>query len=104
MAKRNYVKQTTRAIKDRPYVDNYPPLRDFLREIGARCNIQLPAGDPDDPTSYVEQWTAWSALKGKSVTFQVVVHRDGMGWDIATFADTNEVDETLRVTRERLGL
>lgn len=87
-----------RAIKDRPYVDNYPPLRDFLRELEARCDWQLPLGDRDDPTAYVEQWRTPSGA-----TMIITVQFKRFGWDIATPCGSRDIGATLADAKERLG-
>lgn len=87
------------AMGDRPYVDNYPPLRDFLREIEARCDWQLPLGEADAPSAYVEQWRAPNGN-----TMIVTVHRNNWGWNIATPCLSLNIEETFADARARLGL
>jgi hypothetical protein len=87
-----------RAISDRPFVDNYPELANWLRERNARCMWQLPRGNVDDPVEYVECWLIGTRLA------IVTVHRDRGGWDVYTSADTPKIDQTLEDADRRLGL
>lgn len=83
---------------DKAWVDNYPPLRDFLCEVEARCDWQLSLGE-DGYAGYVEQWRTPNGR-----TMIVTVRSCQNGWDIATPADTNSIAETLLDVRARLGL
>lgn len=87
-----------RAVADRPYVANYPPLKDWLRKHDARCQGTLPVGDKEDPSAYVESYM----IRG---TFCVVtVWADGLGWDIYTPGKSLDLDETFADAEKRLGV
>lgn len=81
--------------KDQPWIDNYPPLRDFLREIGARCDWQVEL--PYYGGAYAEQWRAPG-----SVQFIVVVLGQQHGWEIYTPTVGNLVAKTLEDARARI--
>ena len=84
---------------DKPWTDNYPPLRDWLRKHKARCNWQLPLGSKTFPSAYVE---SWSAPNGRE--FIVVVQANRLGWNIFTPEQSNEIVGTLADAEVRLGL
>lgn len=86
--------------EDKPYVENYPPLRDWLRDHNARCNWQIPIGNPREPTGYVESY----ALQGAKGDLIVVVHARKMGWNIYTAERTGEVVKTFADAEQRIGL
>lgn len=71
-----------------PYVDNYPPLRDWLREHKARCMWQLPMGG-DAPSAYVEGCQVY----GRMVV--IVVHANRGGWEIYSAHPSLGVRESL---------
>jgi len=77
-----------------PYVEHYPPLRDWLDKHGARCDWQR-----YEENANVEQWHM--ADGGR---FVLVIMANGRGWDIYTPADTNAIDASLRDAEQRLGL
>jgi len=85
---------------ERPYVANYPPLNDWLRKHESRCNWQLPLGDPEAPTAYVE--SHWLA-KAKAEVI-VVVRANQLGWDLYTPSRDNSIMATLEDAEKRLGL
>lgn len=85
--------------KDKPYVENYPPLRDWLRQIGARCDWQVPLGNAKAPVAYVEQWQASGAR-----SFIVVVCAKQHGWNIFTDCGDNSIGATLIDAAARIGL
>ena len=67
--------------KDKPYVDNYPPLRDWLRNHEARCDWQVRIGGTEkDPTAFVESYS----IPGAKCGVIVVVHAYGNGWNLYT--------------------
>lgn len=74
---------------DKPYVDNYPPLRDWLREHNARCEWQVPIGDRESPQAYVE---CWRVYKGAVV---LLIQANQNGWEIFSSLNTNKVQESL---------
>jgi len=87
-----------------PYVENYPPLRDWLKKHEARCMWQLPMqpehGREEPPTAYVEQWM----FPKTSRMVVVVVYANKMGWDVFTSSNEHQIDATLEDAEERLGL
>jgi hypothetical protein len=88
----------TRKSKDKPYIDNYPPLKEWLNKHEARCYWQFPLGDVDNPTAFVEQWRI-----GANVVV-VIVRADQMGWDIYLPCKSHMIDETFAEVEDRLGL
>jgi hypothetical protein len=88
-----------RAPEDEPYVENYPPLRDWLRQHEARCNWQLPLGPKDAPVAYVESW--WLGHGGEVL---VVVQAQKMGWNLYTADGGNKVADAFIDAETRLGL
>jgi len=91
------------STQSRAYVANYPPLAAWLKKHEARCFWQLPlGGEPDDPTSYVEHYMF---QKDRNIGLAiVVVHRNGMGWEIYTPCTSHQIDDTLEDAEKRLGL
>lgn len=88
-----------RKTEDKPYVENYPPLRGWLRQIGARCDWQVPLGNAKEPIAYVEQW---QAPTGRS--FIVVVHAMRHGWNIYTDCADDGIAPTLIDAAVRIGM
>ncbi len=86
--------------KKLPYLENYPPLADWLHKHGARCQWQVTTdGRPASAmNSMVEAW-----VLGDSMCI-IIVHPMGNGWDIFTPAENPEVATTLADAEERLGL
>ncbi len=71
-------------------VESYPPLWDWLVKHNARCCYQLKYGD--------------NRFEGWRVGVQVVViilYPNGMGWDLATMLNTNDIAETLADAEKR---
>lgn len=90
-----------RPVEDEPFTDNYPALRDWLRKINAQCITQeVVAGTKAKPSTYFEAWRA----PGAKVIVYLLVHDNKRGWDIATPADSNNVDESLADAERRMGL
>ena len=77
---------------DRPWVANYPPLKEWLGKIQARCMDQIPAGD-----NYVEQW-----MTPNGRNFLVLVRAYKLGWDVYTNCGSNGVAATLDDAGKRL--
>lgn len=84
--------------EDQPWVSNYPPLRDWLNKVGARCHGQLPVGNPAKPRAFIETW-----LAGQGV-FIVEVRAEKMGWDLFTSLGANDIPLTLADAEERLRI
>lgn len=91
--------RTAETDLDKPYTENYPPLRDWLRQIGARCDWQVPLGNAKAPVAYVEQWQAPGAR-----SFIVIVHARQHGWNIYTDCGDNSIGATLIDAAARIGL
>lgn len=89
---------------NKPWVSNYPPLKQWLDEHNARCMWQVPSNpdrgdDPDwAPGAYIECYL----INMHPVV--VVVRSNQMGWDIYTTASTPLIDATLMDAEARLGL
>lgn len=81
---------------DEPWISNYPPLREWLTEIGARCDFQIPNGKGKHRWM-VEQWRAPG-----SMPFIVVVMPHRMGWEIYTPFAGNAIDATLADAKARI--
>lgn len=84
--------------KDRPYVENYPPLKEWLDKNNARCDWQSPVGPEKDPVAYVEQWY----INGKSA-FLVTIRSNQMGWEIFTSGNDVRIPQTLKDAEERIA-
>jgi len=89
----------------KPWVSNYPPLREWLNKHDARCMWQVPSQErPNEadydwvPQAYIECW-----IVGRRPCI-IVVRGDKMGWEIYTDGDTHRIDETLLDAERRLGL
>jgi len=88
------------ADKDKPYVDNYPPLKAWLDRHEARCNWQLPlGGTKDNPTGFVE---SFMVKDGGEVI--VVIHARQLGWNLYTPCHSNGIAATLADADARLRL
>jgi hypothetical protein len=85
--------------KNKPWVSNYPVLKNWLEKIGARCMEQNPVGSTRAPTAYLERWMTPA---GRS--FIVGVRGNRMGWNVYTDADTPNTDLTLADAEQRFGL
>lgn len=81
---------------DEPWISNYPPLAEWLKEIEARCDFQIPHGKGRHRWM-VEQWRAPG-----SMPFIVVVMPQRMGWEIYTPTATNNIDATFADVRARI--
>jgi hypothetical protein len=84
--------------KDKPWIENYPPLRDWLRGHEAFCQWQVPVGPEESPNMYVECWQV-----GKAQCI-VTIYSGGSGWNIYTCSDDGRTDATLADASKRLGL
>jgi hypothetical protein len=86
--------------KDKPWVSNYPPLRDFLAKHEARCNWQLRlGGTEDEPGAYVE----CHVFPTGRVAI-IVVHARRHGWEIYTSGPSNRIAESLEDAAARLEI
>lgn len=90
---------------DRPWTSNYPPLQEWLRKHGARCQWQVPYGNSGMrengeavPAAYIECYTIG---RGSVI---VVVQAKKMGWDVYSALPTNSIPETLADAERRCGL
>jgi hypothetical protein len=86
--------------KNKPWVANYPVLKEWLDKHNAACYHQLPRGDKNEPRSYVEIWM----IPGANQPFIIQVYSNQDGWEIYTSANTTSNDETLADAGRRLGL
>lgn len=86
-----------KATKDKPYVSNYPPLRNWLDEHDARCMHQLPIGDKENPAAYLELYL----INGVEVV--VLVHQRGNGWNLFTPSATGKIYETFADANARIA-
>jgi hypothetical protein len=87
------------ADKDRPWVENYPPLHEWLKKQKAQRDWHLPYGDPERPAAMIEQW---NFPNGNTAT--VIVHARQLGWDIRTSCKTDNIEGTLIDAEARLDL
>ena len=85
--------------KDMAYIDNYPPLHNWLREREAHCSWRLRRGGVDGPHEYIERW---QLPNGNALIVTVLSH--GKGWDIYTPCGGLRVDETLADAAKRCGV
>ena len=85
--------------KDMAYIDNYPPLRNWLREREARCDWQIRRGNEESQHEYIERW---QLPNGNALI--VTVRSHGKGWDIYTPCGSPRVDETLADAAKRCGV
>ena len=81
--------------KDQPWVENYPPLRDFLREINARCDWQVKL--PYYGGAFAEQWRAPGGIQ-----FIIVVLGQQHGWEIYTPTFKQKAVDTIEDARKRI--
>ena len=88
-----------RPIEKRPDINNYPPLRDWLHKLEARCMWQLPVGNRANPDAYLEMW--YGAGLPRPVV--VLVYADRMGWELFTPCDRAQVEATLADAEARMG-
>jgi hypothetical protein len=75
----------------KPYVENYPALHEWLQKLEARCDWQLPIGPAKEPHAYVEQWSSHSCRP-----FVVIIYANNNGWNVFTDCADGRVDATLR--------
>lgn len=80
-------------VADRPYIENYPPLRDWLVRHQARCLSQDAVGE--------DFWERWRI--GVRVVLVEVRAKKG-GWDLWTACDSVKVEETFKDAERRLGI
>jgi hypothetical protein len=85
--------------RNKPWVSNYPSLRNWLDRIGARCMEQNPVGNARTPSAYLERW-----MMPAGRSFIVEVRGNSMGWNIYTDADTPHIDLTIADAEKRLGI
>lgn len=78
-------------------IDNYPPLRDWMREHARSCLWSTRTGK-DNNSQLVEAW-----LAGKGVVI-ITVHPFKRGWDVYTVLNENSAALTLRDAEHRLGI
>jgi hypothetical protein len=83
--------------KSKPYVDNYPVLRDWLRKNEAKCDWQLSLGSEEEPSAFVESYS----VRGRQ--FLIMVYSNHGGWDIYTSGASSRIDETLDDANKRLA-
>jgi hypothetical protein len=105
MATKSNKKTESEDNSNKPWVSNYPALKNWLDRLDAHCMWQIPmnerprgAGCDWAPTSYVECW-----MVGRR-PIVILVHSNKMGWDIYTNADTSRIDETLVDAERRVGV
>ena len=84
---------------NKPWVSNYPPLKEWLDKNGAQCMDQMPYGNPDSPAAYFEKW-----MTPNGRIFLIEVRANQMGWDIFTPGPSSEIAATLNDANDRLGL
>jgi hypothetical protein len=82
----------------KPWVSNYPPLREWLDKVNATCIEQHPIGPLSKPIAYLERWL----VRGRVII--VEVRSDLNGWNIYTAAETNKISDTLLDAEVRLGM
>lgn len=82
-----------------PWVDNYPPLAEWLKKHEAICLRQLSTTpQKSEPDSYLEEWS----INGRA--FWIEVLDRGRGWEIFTTVDTNSIEDTLEHAELTLGI
>lgn len=81
--------------KDKPYVENYPPLKAWLDEHGARCNWQVPLSKREE--TFIESWSMPNGYD-----FIVLIHAHRRGWNLYTAKQKGEVAATLADAELRL--
>lgn len=81
----------------KPWVSNYPPLKEWLDKIEARCVDQIPVNGPIEPTAYLEKW---GTPNGRMFIIEVRANR--MGWNIFTDCASNTIAETLADADRRI--
>jgi hypothetical protein len=83
---------------DQPWVSNYPPLDEWLKENNAVCNWQLQRGERKSrPLVTVESWSI------NGYAFIIEVQSDRRGWNIYTSLPSNNITATLADALTRLS-
>jgi hypothetical protein len=92
-------------VGNKPYVDNYPQLKQWLDKHEAACMWQAPreerprrAGCDWSPRAYIECWL----VGGRPLI--IVVYANKMGWEVYTSANSVSISDTLNDAENRLGL
>lgn len=100
---------SSRVAKDtsnHPYVENYPPLREWLDKHDGRCMWQIPMQceharqDRSPPTAYIEMWM----FPKSNEQLIIEVRSNKMGWNIYSSTTSHEIYETLADAERRLGI
>lgn len=84
---------------NKPWVENYPALKEWLNKIGARCLEQVPGpkmAKSKDPTFYIEKWICGSH------EFYIEVRANRLGWNIYTGCASSMIAETLQDAEQRI--
>ncbi len=74
-------------------VESYPQVWEWLCKHNGRCCYQLKYG-----TNNIEGWRVGNQV----VVF--ILYPDGMGWDLATMLNSNDIAETLADAEARCGI
>lgn len=85
---------------NKPWVENYPALKEWLNKIGARCLEQVPGpkmAKSKDPTFYIEKWICGAR------EFYVEVRANQLGWNVYTGCASGLITDTLRDAEQRIG-
>lgn len=85
--------------RNKPWVSNYPPLKDWLDKINAWCIEQTPIGNTQNPVAY---WEKWCTPNGR--TFIVEVRYNALGWNVFTDSGSSMISETLDDAEIRLKI
>lgn len=86
---------------NKPWVENYPALKEWLNKIGARCLEQVPGpkmAKSKDPTFYIEKWICGAR------EFYVEVRANRLGWNVYTGSASSMIADTLRDAEHRIGV
>jgi hypothetical protein len=86
-------------IKDKPYMTNYPELYDWVNEHEGRCTWQLPLGNEDEPTAFVEHWRF---PNGAAAIITVQANQNG--WSIFPEIQTMQTKQCLDEAALCMGL
>lgn len=93
-------------LADMPYIENYPPLKEWLDKHDARCIWQVPMQcehnrhEDQPPTVYIEKW-----FFPKTKRFVVIeVHARKFGWEVYIANDSNDVVKTIAQAETLMGL
>lgn len=81
-----------------PYVENYPPLREWLHKHEMRCSWQTRTMRGAH-ASMVEHYIGPGG--GQCI---VIVHANGNGWDIFTPCNSTAIDRTFADAELRMGI